>query len=70
MLPYTTFGLIVNETGYVRRTDQPIQEEGRVALEGGNPELPPAERETNRDWILREIKDLEAAIKAVRKALT
>lgn len=39
------------------------------ALADYNPELPPEERETNRDWILREIKDLEAAIKAVKKAL-
>lgn len=30
MLPYMTKGFIVNETGYVRTTDQPIQEFGRV----------------------------------------
>ncbi len=41
-----------------------------AALEGGNPELPPEKRETNRDWILREIKDLEHAIKVVKKALS
>lgn len=40
------------------------------ALEGFNPELPKNDRETNRDWILREIKDLEHAIQAVKKALT
>lgn len=27
-----------------------------------NPELPPEQQETNRDWILREIADLEGAI--------
>ena len=48
-----------------------LEEENGIedALEGGNPELPPEKRETNRDWILREIKDLEHAIKAVKKAL-
>jgi hypothetical protein len=30
MLPYLTLGFIVNETGYVRTTQQPIQEFGRV----------------------------------------
>lgn len=39
------------------------------ALEGYNPELPEAERETNRDWILREIQDLEHAIRVVKNTL-
>ncbi len=48
-----------------------LEEENGIedALEGGNPELPPEKRETNRDWILREIKDLKAAIALVEKAL-
>lgn len=41
----------------------------RGALADFNPDLPPEKRETNRDWILREIKDLEHAIKVVKKAL-
>ncbi|HMG12186.1 MAG TPA: hypothetical protein VK571_03350 [Gemmatimonadaceae bacterium] len=39
------------------------------ALNGGNPELDPATRESNRDWILRELADLELAIVAVKKAI-
>ena len=34
-----------------------------------NPTLPESEQETNRDWVLRELKDLEAAIKRARAAL-
>jgi hypothetical protein len=41
-----------------------------VALESGNPELAGKDFETNRDWILREIADLELAIAAVKKALS
>jgi hypothetical protein len=39
------------------------------ALNGGNPELDPATRESNREWILRELGDLKLAIAAVEKAL-
>lgn len=42
----------------------------RWGLDSANPELPPAERETNRDWILRELSDLDLAISRLRKALT
>lgn len=35
-----------------------------------NPELRPAsEQETNRDWVLRELDDLESAIYLVREGL-
>jgi hypothetical protein len=34
-----------------------------------NPELPVEQREMNGDWVLRELKDVEAAIKAVREDL-
>lgn len=40
------------------------------ALEGGNPEIVKKDRETNRDWILREIKDLKHAIAQVEKAIS
>jgi hypothetical protein len=40
------------------------------ALDSFNPELPVSKRETNRDWILREIKDLEHAILQVKKAIS
>jgi hypothetical protein len=34
-----------------------------------NPELPEEKRETNRVWILRELRDLERAISMAREAL-
>ena len=34
-----------------------------------NPELPVGKRETNRDWALRELRDLEMAIGFARTAL-
>ncbi len=40
------------------------------ALDCYNPELPVSKRETNRDWILREIKDLKHAIAQIEKALS
>lgn len=39
------------------------------ALEGGNPELDPKIRESNRDWILRELKDLNHSIAIVKKVI-
>lgn len=41
----------------------------RWGLDSVNPELPPEQQETNRDWLLREILDLEAAITRVRGEL-
>ena len=41
----------------------------RWGLESFNPEVPPENRETNREWILREMLDLERAIGMVRAAL-
>lgn len=41
----------------------------RFGLESVNPELPEEERETNRDWLLRELDDLEAVARRVRNAL-
>lgn len=32
-----------------------------------NPELPPEDQETNQEWFLRELDDLESAIGAFRK---
>jgi hypothetical protein len=34
-----------------------------------NPELPEAERETNIDWLLREMDDVEAAFARFRSAI-
>ncbi len=41
----------------------------RWGLDSTNPELPLPERETNRNWILRELTDLERACAIVRNAL-
>lgn len=51
--------------------DPPISRHDCIvwALTCYNPELPADERESNRDWILREIADLELAILAVKTAL-
>ncbi len=34
-----------------------------------NPELPPEQQETNRDWLLRELQDLKHAIIQVEESL-
>ena len=41
----------------------------RWGLDSFNPELPFSKREYNRDWILRELKDLKRAIRIVEEAL-
>lgn len=41
----------------------------RFGLASFNPEVQPCHRETNRDWLLREIEDLEGAIARVRQEL-
>lgn len=38
----------------------------RFGLDSVNPYVPLEEQETNRDWLLREIADLEQAIARVR----
>ena len=41
----------------------------RWGLNSYNPDLPEKERETNREWVLRELKDLEQAIKIAKEGL-
>lgn len=41
----------------------------RWGVDGTNPELPPVNRETNRAWLLREMKDLAGAVRRVRAFL-
>ena len=41
----------------------------RWGLNSTNPELPPIDQEKNRDWIKRELLDLEEAIAIVRGIL-
>jgi len=58
-------GYLVEECGEVL---QAVGKTQRWGLESFNPE-PGASRETNREWILRELTDLEQAIEFVRWAL-
>lgn len=60
-------GYLVEECGEVLAAVGKTQ---RWGLESVNPELPAAQQETNRDWILRELSDLENAAKIVRRAIT
>jgi hypothetical protein len=67
--PKTTLqklGKLVEEAGEVQAA---IGKALRWGLGGSNPELPEDERETNCDWILREIGDLEEACAIVRSDL-
>jgi NTP pyrophosphatase (non-canonical NTP hydrolase) len=41
----------------------------RWGLNSFNPELPAEEQESNREWILREIKDVKRAIGFVEKSI-
>ncbi len=59
-------GYLVEECGEVMAA---VGKTIRWGLESFNPELPPAQQETNRDWILREIQDLKGAIERVEKRL-
>lgn len=58
-------GYLVEECGEVLAAVGKTQ---RWGLDSFNPE-PGASRETNREWILRELPDLERAIKYVREAI-
>lgn len=41
----------------------------RWGLDSWNPELPPEQRETNRDWLLREMRDLRRAMDRLEKSI-
>jgi len=41
----------------------------RWGLHSVNPELPPSKQESNATWLLREMDDVEKAIRIVRLAL-
>jgi len=59
-------GYLVEECGEVQAA---VGKSIRWGLNSTNPELPEAERESNRMWVLRELKDLRNAIDIVEKAL-
>ena len=57
-------GYLVEECGEVLAAAGKSQ---RWGLDSWNPTLPEVERETNENWLLRELRDLETAIKLVRR---
>jgi len=59
-------GYLVEECGEVQAA---IGKTIRWGWESVNPELPPEQQETNRDWVLRELKDLKGAIRIVEEML-
>lgn len=59
-------GYLVEECGEVMAA---VGKALRWGLESVNPELPPERQETNREWILRELRDLDLAIGLAREAL-
>jgi len=62
-----TLGYLVEECGEVLAAVGKTQ---RWGLESVNPEIPVAQQETNREWILRELKDLRDAIRRVEQDLS
>lgn len=59
-------GYFVEECGEVLAA---VGKTMRWGLESSNPELPPEQRETNRQWIARELRDLRAAIERLEHLL-
>lgn len=57
------FGYLIEECGEVLAA---VGKSQRWGLRSVNPELPPEEQETNKDWLLRELDDLTHAISLVR----
>ena len=60
------FGYLVEECG---ETMAALGKTIRWGLDSYNPELPAEEREINKDWIIRELKDLKQAIKFIEDEL-
>lgn len=58
---------LVEECGEVLAAAGKTQRWGSLST---NPELPPEQQETNQDWLMRELDDLEGAIKRLRAATT
>ncbi len=66
MTIWEKLGYLVEECGEVLAAVGKTQ---RWGLESVNPDIPVAQQETNRDWILRELKDLKGAIRRVEQDL-
>lgn len=56
----------VEEAGEALAADGKTQRWGLYSV---NPELPPEQQESNRDWLLRELDDLEGTINRLRRAI-
>lgn len=56
----------VEEAGEFIAAAGKTQRWGRMSV---NPELPPEQQETNRDWLLREITDLRGALDRLEAAI-
>lgn len=59
-------GYLIEECGEVM---QATGKSVRWGLDSYNPEVPRMPKDTNQDWLLRELDDLERAIGYVRSAL-
>ncbi len=59
-------GYLVEEAGEVQAA---VGKSLRWGLDSYNPELPPDQRESNEQWLLREIADLEGACARMKKYL-
>jgi NTP pyrophosphatase (non-canonical NTP hydrolase) len=59
-------GYLIEEMGEVQAA---VGKSIRWGLHSYNPEVHPSKREMNGDWILREIADLELAIKLAKKEI-
>ena len=59
-------GLLIEECGEVLAA---AGKSVRFGLDSYNPELRAADREINRDWLLREIVDLERALAIARESI-
>lgn len=59
-------GYLIEECGEVL---QACGKSLRWGLESSNPELSPEERETNREWLARELNDLQRAMRFAREVI-
>lgn len=57
-----TLGYLVEEAGEVLHAAGKTLRWGLMSV---NPELPPSKQETNRAWLVRELRDLQGAIQRV-----
>ena len=67
------------QTGFDKCLSHAIEEAGEFLAAAGktqrwgrdsvNPLLPPEQRETNINWLIREMRDLEDALKRLRETL-